>query len=534
MTVNYPRRNFLKGAGIIALGAGSTTNFVLAGTSTKHIYNLKDFGIVAKNGDSTEVFIRAFDQLAKTGGTLVLPSGAYNINQSLSLEVTKDINIIGNQTILRFGKVKNYAIKFYGSRTDFKLPSIKDFESLIVGTRANAGNLVLRQDNFLFDNLELNLSKIDDYSWVMTSERSYFTPNMLGKNLVGYNTNLTFYIMKIIDPKTVEVIPGNNQPKDSDPSLISAWAVADLWCKSRSYYIRGEILIPEAISHKKFADGIAIYKPENLNCYRFMSGKLRLQGVNVIANKNRYGIKFLNIAGLELNNLVISGFEDNSLSIIESINVKIGGCDIQNGISQRESNYGCLVDSCQDIEITNSRFSGGFHSLSHGGTFPCRNIRLSDLYFSGSSNFGLDFHGNCSNVIISNINCMSGAYIGAINVSISNSSFLISNQKLAALVIGPERDSDYYIINNCNIRNGIGNALAISSQFCIGEINKISLNNSKIISPQNGVTFQAYPYGKNPVINYLEMMDNTFGVKQEKVKTINNHNLFIIQQNNAF
>ncbi len=532
MSINYPRRDFLKTAGIIALGAGNTA-FASAGTRAKNIYNLKDFGTVSKNGDATQVLMRAFDQLAKTGGTLILPPGAYSISQSLNLEVTKDINIIGNQTTLKFSNVKNYSIEFYGLRTDFKPSRIKDIGALIVNSRVSGGNLVLRQDNYLFDNLELSFSKIDDYSWVMTSESSYFTEDMLGKNLVGYNSSLTFYIVKILDPKTVEVVPGNNQSQDSDPSLIPAWTVADLWCKSRSYYIRGEILTPENISHKKFADGIASYKPENMNYYKFMSGKLRLQGVNFIGNKNRYGIKFLNIAGLELNNLTMSGFEDNSLSIIESINVKIGGCNIQNGISQRESNYGCLVDSCQYIEIINSRFSGGFHSLSHGGTFPCRNIRLSNLYLSGSSNFGLDFHGNCSNVVIENINCMSGAYIGAVNVSISTSSFAISNQKLAALVIGPERDSDYYIIQNCNISNGIGNAVAISSQFCIGEISKICLNGNKVISPLNGVIFQAYPYGTNPVINYLEMKDNIFRVKQEKVKIINNHNLFIIQQNNA-
>lgn len=524
--LSLSRRSFLKSLSLFF--AGITINQdVWAKENQK--YKLTDFQSVADGDDITGILAQLLTKVSSTGGILELPSGTFTISKPLALIVNKNVTIQGNKTRLIFQNISGYAFTISGVKqnvTSSKSYQLYSTNNLIVRDKTKYRNLVISENNYTFQVVNLNLKQLDNYTFALSSQQKFFSPAMVGRNLIcSENLGVTFYITKFIDANNVLVIPGNNQSRDLDLSTMTHWTIADLWCKSRGYYVKGEIIPINAKGNYKLVDN---YIASNSNKYVFYSGQFVLQNVDIATSDCKYGIKIINLDTALFNNIKISGFIDNSVCVYQSINITIQQTTINGGVSQQASNYTCLIDSSQNVYIKNSNISGGFHGLSHGGTFPCRSLHIQQVKINNTTNWGLDFHGNCSGIIIDNCSANNGAYIGGIDCTISSSSFITSDKDRAALVLGPERNSNYYKIMNNQIANQIGNAIAVSSQYTINFIKQVTISNNQITAGQYGVIVQSYPYGNSPALNIFNIKNNKWSVSKGNYKLIDNHTKFQI------
>ena len=526
------RRQFLKNIGIIT-SVCLVPNDLFAkeqqGYRGQNYYLDQFLSGVRSSNDITDALARAFRQLEQTGGELHLPSGIFTVNEGLILTVAKDIKIIGNNTRLIFNNVADPCLLFRGFNLvnyfwrDYSLR--ENTLILPVKLRQQATNIIIKENNHDFQKINLTYKRIDKFTFEISSGKPFFNPAMVGKNLVtSQNSGITFYIVKFVDVYKVLVIPGNNQNNDPDLAF-DQWAIADLWCKSRGYYIKGEILkIHDKTSYRLQEN----YIWSNTGCNVFYSACLTLNNLDIAGSGNtcKYGVKLLHLDSAILNNLKISQFANNGVCISESANITIRSCKIGAAISGKASNYACLVESSQKITIEGSIITGGYHGVSHGGTFPCRDLTVSNTQILHTANWGLDFHGNCDNIKLDRVYCDNGAYIGGTNCQITKSTFYTDDDRRAALVIGPEKDSSFYRISSSIIRNPAGNAIAISSQFAIKQIKSVVINSCQIIAGQNGVILQSYPYGNNPELGTMDIGNNNWKVTGNKLKVVINNTSF--------
>ncbi len=534
--INYSRRRFLTHTTLLG-GSLCCCEIkpVTAKSNKMLVLNAKKLGAIGDGQiDDSDVIDRALLKLSSVGGELFFPSGVYRITRPLSYLIMRDVYLHGKNAILRFdGAIGgNYCLNFHGQKT--LLPTLK--KDIISGSQLLTGNwgdsslLLLEENNYSFSNVVLTLAKADSFSCILTAQRAFFNPADVGKSLINNIDGMTFLLVSILDSTHAVVIPGNNQSKDPDFSKYPQWAIADLWCSSRGYYTKGEFVtfIHRQQERYRCRNGVySNYRKGVSQISTIKSGKLQLADLSISGSSQSYGLKLLNLISAKIENINIDNFMVNSLQVEESSQVEISNSTVRVNTGSYPSNYAACIYSSQDVKIIGCQFSGGTHALSHGGTFPCRNIQIINSSCGGSSSWALDFHGNSQQINLNSVIAAGGAYIGAIDAQVANSVFKNSSKEQGALVLGAERECNYYLLNNNKISNGEGSALVIANQFAINHIGSILLNNNSISASKNGILLQAYPYGYSPHISKFSLGVNKISAPV-KLLNIDNHNKFIM------
>lgn len=536
---NSSRRSFLRNIVVLSSLLGISLKTARAKSNINQLISLsiKDFGAIGdgKNDDS-DALDKALSLVTANGGVLLFPRGVYRITRPLKYQLLKDVILQGNGATLLCDYTGNssYVINFSGKKNISRMLSknirMGSKEWLESSSFSSDTVILLEQVNHEFISLDLSLSNSVKGQCILASQQAFFKPEMNGKSLINNKDGATFLIISILDRFNALVIPGNNQAKQLDFSNYSKWSIVDLWCASRGYYIRGEF-----VNLKKSKSGSSLcsdaiwdnYASKQTQISIVKSGILKISGLTINGGGCNYGMMLANLVGLELNQLTIVNCIVNSLQIKESYRVKILNSVINVGSSDVSSNYAVCITSSQDVNIINCKFSGGTHSLSHGGTFPCRNIQITNTSFSSSKSWTLDFHGNVQGVVLTSIIADGGGYIGAIDVKIQNSVFRNSSNIQGALVLGPERDSKFYQVINCKVNNLQGNGIVIANQFVVRNIQQILISTSVVVSTKNAILLQAYPYGNSPSIAKMMVASNNISAPAQ-ITNINNINKFII------
>lgn len=538
---NRSRRSFLRnivvlsslwGVGLKTARAKSTSNQLIA-------LDIRNFGAIGDGlNDDSDALDKALSLVTAKGGELLFPHGIYRITRPLKYQLLKDVILQGNGATLLFDYARNpsYGISFSGKKTvsgvlskNIRMGSKEWLESSSFSSDAI---ILLEQVNHEFISLNLSLSNSGKAQCILSSQQAFFKSEMTGKSLVNDKDGTTFLIIAILDRFNALVILGNNQAKQPDFSNYPKWAVVDLWCAARGYYIKGEFINLKKSKNSSYLCCDAIwdnYASKQTQISMVKSGKLRINGLTVDGGGGNYGVMLVNLVGLELKQLTITNCMINSLQIEESYQVKILNSVIEVAVTNLPSNYAGCINSSQNVNIIGCKFSGGTHSLSHGGTIPCRNIQITNTSFSKSKSWTLDFHGNIQGVVLTSVIADGGGYIGAIDVKIQNSVFRNSSTIQGALVLGPERDSKFYQITNCKVNNLQGNGLVIANQFVIHSIQQLLISTSTIVGTKNGILVQAYPYGKSPLITKMMLVGNNISAPTQ-ISNVNNINKFIINK----
>lgn len=489
-----------------------------AQSNSKSIINIKKIGAIGDGkADDSDIIDKALQQATKNGKEVHFPPGRYRITRTLKYLVKKDVVIQGsNATLIFDGSLGGtYCLTFYGE----KKPLFRLDRDVPAGTITFKSGLPLPDNSILlfeeveatFKKLDLSLSKIDKVTFKLNVSTDFFIPSMNGKSLVNDRDGVTFLIVSVLDSKNVLVIPGNNQPAQPDFSQYPLWAVSQLWCPSRGYYRKGEFIGVKRIKSGRYRflkQSYDSYSRNITQVSQVSSGSLEISGLEIDGNQQSYGLNLLNMTNIHINNLSVGNFKVNSLQIDESYSVEVDSSTISVGNNDYPSNYAGCINSSQNVVIGGSRFSGGTHALSHGGTFPCRAIQIKDALFYGSKSWTLDFHGNGQDVNIEKVVAGNGGYIGAVDVNINSSIFNNSSLVQGALVFGSERDSNYYQLTDTKICNSLGDGLVIANQFAIRGIIEINVHSNMIRAAKRAILLQAYPYGKNPFIAKFSLKEN--------------------------
>lgn len=543
--INFSRRSFLRNFSVLGSSLWCSSQSVFAASQKlKNTLNIKTLGAIGDGKtDDSNAINKALSLVVLNGGELYFPDGVYLITRPLSYKLSKDVTLSGQNAQLKFcGNFGgNYALQFQGNKNFLQSlgTDLRAGSSLIKLNTPRLKNviLLLEENNYRFMPLNLSLSQANRFAFILSTEEEFFTLNMQGKNLINNKDSATFLILEVQNAHNAIVVPGNNQPININLSDYTQWAIADLWCSSRSYYYKGEFVAGKQIKNNYLCDVPILdnYTHGFTVVSQVSSGKLTIRGLNFKgAHQALFGLNLLNQVALTIDSVSISEFLVNSLLIKESFNINICKLTVDVAITNQQSNYATCFDSSQMINLSESTFTGGFHALSHGGTFPCRKLNLSQLTLSGSKNWALDFHGNSQDIIINNVISKNGAYIGGIDAQVTNSIFSNDSNTQGALVLAPERNSHIYQVTNCKITNLSGNAMVLANQFVINRIDNVEFSTNLITAGINGILLQAYPYGVNPYLQNLNIRENKLNAPT-KFKNINNHNkLIILQQSNQF
>lgn len=265
----------------------------------------------------------------------------------------------------------------------------------------------------------------------------------------------------------------------------------ELFCQARDYYYRGETVQVDSLQGNNITICGSIY--DNYNLEGTVVGlinpiKTNVNGINIkaLSANNQKGINVLWGFECIINTPTIAGCSYSCISFTNCINSTISKANLRDFLGTSGTSYGVALYSCQDCYAYENYINGGRHAISHGGTFPCRNIRVfnNTLTNSSTTEYTLDVHENNELIYIYNNTVTNMSVFGG-NISVYNNH--IDSNSYEALFIQPSINSDYFVIKD-NIINSEGNGIRFDfSSFPNLIVDKLKICNNVVTSKEYGI-----------------------------------------------
>jgi hypothetical protein len=152
------------------------------------------------------------------------------------------------------------------------------------------------------------------------------------------------------------------------------------WSAARSYYYKGEFVKVQAVSGTTvtLTDGLYDdYTAANTVVCKMSGIKVKIKGMVLIGTPltTQYGLLVSTTEKAVIEDCKVSGFT-YSISVASTYQFSVNRCTVADCYVSGLDGYGIVTGSSQNGTISNNIVAGGTHGITHGGTTPCRNIKI--------------------------------------------------------------------------------------------------------------------------------------------------------------
>lgn len=460
-------------------------------------YNILDYGNQTAIAAAFINAVRDIDQ--KGGGTLFIPAGNYNWEQSVQLILNNPIKIVSDE----------------GAYMD---ASSVPLNSPILYLRGYGINNYISQWNLTAD-VSANTNTITVNADTVTGQIIYIT---------CYDYCQTHF-----------------PPANGDDRYF--------FSPTRIYYTQGEFNIiekgasagqPVKLRFPLRHSYISTINAEQVTTVRLLKPvRLELSGLTferpIDPNNNTWGIRFEGCYQSSFNNLYVKGCTEFGLSLRDSFSCDIESCYSTGDISTNiQVSAGIFIESCEQVEVSNCRCEGMKTGLDLGGqSGPNRYISIHDNVFytnyTGSGSFhGINTHSNNEKCSIYN-NICSGVIIQGRDITVSNNTLITPMQPLINIALEIEKTNYIRITGNRFLgKSGFNNpAIRIRSSETTGrtyDIQDLEISHNEVYDYfSNFVSFVDNITSGSHTINikYLKLLYNV--AKTNSTTFIVNSNAFV-------
>jgi len=352
----------------------------------------------------------------------------------------------------------------------------------------------------------------------------------------------------------------------------------ELWTASRVYYYKGEMCMIESIVGNVVTLCNPLwdsYTASNTVVCKVNTKNVKVKNMNIVGNlaNNQEGLFIQHAKNVIVDSCKFKGTSYACVVVSNCFSFDISDCFIIDFDKQAGgASYGIAVYSSQNGNIRQNTIYGGKHGITHGGTFPCRNIKVTNnTVVENSINVtgSIDCHEN-SEYIDFNYNTCSSFAVHGRNLSIVGN--IVSKPKGsggggACIQVTVEKSGGFFkIINNkVKIKEGIDvTGISVRSELLNDmsiktieitdniiesdrtgieiytiknglSIELVSINNNQILTGNRGITVSQNTGLTTPAIvsetiitnNYIKSLDRTVyiggsGLLSKIVRLLNN------------
>jgi hypothetical protein len=186
--------------------------------------------------------------------------------------------------------------------------------------------------------------------------------------------------------------------------------------------------------------------------------RVSVTGLEVVRNSNNQGVQIAYARDVLLGGVIGSGSRERIHYLNNVMRGTVDNCVGSDfWYSGTPTSYGLCVASSQHIVERGNHYVGGRHGISHGGTFPYRDIQVIGGTFDSYHPAGqpaVDFHSNGENIRLVGVTSLGGARSHGSNFDASDSTF--RGVTTAAVEMYSSKDCRYMRVRNCDIQSAPG------------------------------------------------------------------------------
>ena len=190
------------------------------------------------------------------------------------------------------------------------------------------------------------------------------------------------------------------------------------------------------------------YTSATTTVYKLTAPRVSVSGLTILRNSDHAGLTVQYARDVLLDNVRVEGSRERGVYLNTVYGGVVRNCHGRDfWYSGTGTSYGLSVASSQHIMEIGNDFRGGRHAITHGGTYPCRDIQVIGGTFDNyhqSSQAAVDFHPNCENVRMVGVTSLNGVVSGAGNFAADGCTVRRSSYDSAdAVELTPYRSSEY-------------------------------------------------------------------------------------------
>lgn len=186
--------------------------------------------------------------------------------------------------------------------------------------------------------------------------------------------------------------------------------------------------------------------------------RVTVTNLEILRNGNNQGMQIAYARDVLMGGVITSGARERLHylnTVMRGVVDNCGGSDFW--YSGTPSSYGLCVASSQHITEIGNHYRGGRHAITHGGTFPYRDIQVIGGTFDSYRPAGqpaVDFHANGELIRMVGVTSLNGTRSHGSNFD-ANSCTLRGANTPAVELYSP-RDCDYMRVRNCDVQSAPG------------------------------------------------------------------------------